>query len=247
MRRFAVIADIHGNSDALGAVLADIDSQGIGQIINLGDHFSGPLDAAGTAARLRSREMLSICGNHDRYLITREPAAMGRSDRVAYDQLSFADLDWLRALPKVLELEGGIFACHGVPRSDESYWLERVGPDGVPRTASLSEIEAEAEGVDAGLILCAHTHIPRLVRLPDGRIILNPGSVGCPAYDDDEPVPHKMQTGSPHASYAVVERRAAGWQAAFRYVAYDNAAMVARAEAEGRAEWARALTTGWLE
>lgn len=40
---FAVISDIHGNSDALAAVLADIDALQIETIINLGDHLSGPL------------------------------------------------------------------------------------------------------------------------------------------------------------------------------------------------------------
>jgi predicted phosphodiesterase len=41
---FAVIADVHGNSFALEAVLEDIEQRGIQQIINLGDHLTGPLD-----------------------------------------------------------------------------------------------------------------------------------------------------------------------------------------------------------
>ena len=40
--RFAAIADIHGNALALEAVLADVDAQGIGDIVNLGDMLSGP-------------------------------------------------------------------------------------------------------------------------------------------------------------------------------------------------------------
>jgi len=43
--RFAAIADIHGNHLALEAVLADIRAQGIEEIVNLGDFFSGPLEA----------------------------------------------------------------------------------------------------------------------------------------------------------------------------------------------------------
>ena len=43
--RFAAIADIHGNHLALEAVLDDISSQGIEEIVNLGDFFSGPLEA----------------------------------------------------------------------------------------------------------------------------------------------------------------------------------------------------------
>ncbi|MEL7151833.1 MAG: metallophosphoesterase family protein, partial [Pseudomonadota bacterium] len=41
--RLAAISDIHGNSDALRAVLDDIKRRGVDQIVNLGDCFSGPL------------------------------------------------------------------------------------------------------------------------------------------------------------------------------------------------------------
>jgi hypothetical protein len=50
--RLAAIADIHGNHLALDAVLADIHTQGIDQIVNLGDMASGPLDARKTMDRL---------------------------------------------------------------------------------------------------------------------------------------------------------------------------------------------------
>ncbi len=66
----AVIADIHGNRWALEAVLQDIDQRGIEQIVNLGDHLTGPLDPAGTADLLIERTMLSICGNDDRVLFS---------------------------------------------------------------------------------------------------------------------------------------------------------------------------------
>ena len=66
----AVIADIHGNRWALEAVLQDIDRRGIQQIVNLGDHLTGPLDPAGTADLLIERDMLSICGNDDRVLFS---------------------------------------------------------------------------------------------------------------------------------------------------------------------------------
>ncbi len=72
--RIAILADIHGNSAALDAVLADIDRKGIIHILNLGDCLSGPLDPAGTADRLIARPFPTIAGNHDRWLIDR-PAA----------------------------------------------------------------------------------------------------------------------------------------------------------------------------
>jgi len=56
------------------------------------------------------------------------------------------------------------------------------------------------------VILCGHTHIQRSVSLPTGQTVVNPGSVGLPAYEDDSPTYHKMESGSPHARYAIVSR-----------------------------------------
>jgi predicted phosphodiesterase len=63
--KFAVLADIHGNALALEAVLKDMDQLGLSTAVNLGDFFSGPLDAAKTASLLMDRDFLSIRGNHD--------------------------------------------------------------------------------------------------------------------------------------------------------------------------------------
>lgn len=245
--RFAVIADIHGNARALEAVLADMDALGLTEAVNLGDHFSGPLEAAATAKLLRERDFASIRGNHDRWLIETDPADMGPSDKAAFDQLGSADLDWLASLPASRMVFGDVLLCHGTPKSDVTYWLERVEPDGTIRSASLDEIESEARDVAARLILCGHTHIPRLVRLRDGRSVLNPGSVGCPAYDDDAPFYHVMQTGTPNASYAIVEGSADAWRISFRSVPYASAEMADLARANGRSDWAKGLATGWFE
>ncbi len=250
--KFAILADIHGNALALQAVLSDMDARAIPLAVNLGDHFSGPLDAAETARLLRARAFPSIRGNHDRHLLEQRPEAMGPSDRVAFEQLTRADLDWLATLPPTATLFGDVFLCHGTPRRDDRYWLDRVGADGQLRPASLAEVEAEARDVTAGLFLCAHTHIPRCLRLRDGRVVVNPGSVGCPGYDDDQPVHHHVQTGTPNASYAIAERREGGaagpaWDITFRSVPYAADAAAKLALANGRPDWARALATGWFE
>ncbi len=245
--RLAVLADIHGNSDALRAVLSDMESQGITEAVNLGDHFSGPLDAAGTAALLMKRQFLSIRGNHDRWLIEQSPAQMGPSDKAAYDQLGPEHFAWLRTLPPTRLYRDEIFMCHGTPPSDTTYWLERVEPTGQIRSATLSEVTREAEGVDAPVILCAHTHIPRVLQVPGGPMILNPGSVGCPAYDDENPAYHHMQTGTPNASYAILEKQADCWTASKRSIPYPFEEMARCAERQGRKDWARALRTGWFE
>jgi len=245
--KFAVLADIHGNSYALEAVLHDMKSLGVEQAVNLGDFFSGPINAVETAALLMEREFLSIRGNHDRYLIEQDPSEMGPSDRVAFDQLSKVHLEWIASLPPTRTVFEDVFLCHGTPRSDAIYWLERVGEDGTVRSANLAEVIVEAEGIDASLLLCAHTHIPRCIRLLDGRTVANPGSVGCPAYDDVVPVYHYMQTGTPNASYAVAEKLHGEWSVTFRSVPYDTRQACERATENKRSDWARALKTGWFE
>ena len=245
--RFAVIADVHGNADALAVVLADIADAGITQIVNLGDHLSGPLAAGETAGMLRAQEgMISIRGNHDRYLLETPSDQMGPSDLCAAGEIGAEDLDWLGAMPAIGWLGDDVFLCHGTPESDERYFLEMVGPDGVVSPRGPEDIATLAEGVAASLILCAHTHTPRAVRLPDGRLIVNPGSVGCPAYSDDTPVPHVVQTGSPDARYAQIALGETGWDVTFRHVPYDPARMVGLAQAAGRSDWAEAVATGWL-
>jgi diadenosine tetraphosphatase ApaH/serine/threonine PP2A family protein phosphatase len=171
---------------------------------------------------------------------------MGPSDKVAFDQLDETHLDWITGLPETLLVFNDVFLCHGTPTSDSTYWLERVEECGTVRSASLQEIQADAEGVNANLILCAHTHIPRCVRLPDGRVIVNPGSVGCPAYDDDIPVYHYMQTGTPNASYAVVESLNNSWSISFRSIPYLSDKASELAARNGRPDWARSLSSGWF-
>ncbi|WP_075288661.1 metallophosphoesterase family protein [Pararhizobium arenae] len=245
--RIAVIADIHGNDLALEAVLADIDRQGIDDVVNLGDHLSGPLNAARTADLLMTRNFPSVLGNHDRYLISKFPAAMGASDRAAFDQLSKDHLEWLRGLRPTLVHHDEILLCHGTPDSDETYWLEDLTPDGVVHMADRRTIERRLGHADFPVIVCAHTHIPRMIRLPKGPLVVNPGSVGCPGYDDDVPVPHQVENGTPDASYAILEKSAGNWQVSFRRVGYDHRAMASLAAQRGRAEWASALGSGWLD
>ena len=245
--RFAAIADIHGNYLALEAVLADIARNGITDIVNLGDHLSGPLEARRTADLLMRLGLPSVRGNADRYLVDSTSRGYGPSDQAAQSQLERHHLDWLAALPATLHWRDGVLLCHGTPFSDETYFLERVNADATVPMASHAEIAALAQGFDYPLILCGHTHIPRAVRLTDGRLIVNPGSVGLPGYDHDYPVAHLMETGTPDARYAILEKTASGrWGVTFRLVGYDNRAMAAMARRGGRTEWAKALETGWV-
>lgn len=244
--RFAAIADVHGNYLALEAVLADIKAQGITDIVNLGDMASGPLDAKRTIDIMMAMDAPCVRGNHDRYLTDYALDDMYPSDRFSHGQLEARHLDWLRALPSIVVYRDAVYLCHATPADDNTYWLEAVTLDGVVHMGAIEAIEQKADGIAQSLILCGHSHIPRTVRLRDGRMIVNPGSVGGPGYRDMAPHPHAVETGTPDAAYAILEQRGDAWQVTYRQVPYDNQAMAALARANGREDWASALATGWI-
>jgi predicted phosphodiesterase len=107
-----------------------------------------------------------------------------------------------------------------------------------------AEILRAVKTVRHPVIVCGHTHIPRLVSLANGQIVVNPGSVGLPAYSDDAPVPHAMETYSPHASYAILTKRAGAWDVSFEKVTYRYGNASQCAASLGRNDWARQIATG---
>ena len=244
--RIAVISDIHGNIDALDAVFDDIARQGVDATANLGDSLSGPFDAHATAERLMARDDLTISGNHDRALWDRPRDEMGQWEDWVADDLTPGQIDWLRALPKTAEM-GGVFFCHATPDSDEENWLDYRSPLQRLVARDLSGVLSRMSDISATVLCCGHTHAPRIVRLPTGQLIVNPGSVGCPAYFDTRFEPHFIQeTGAPDARYAILEERNGVWSAALRAVPYDSRRMARMARDRGAESWAQAVETGWI-
>lgn len=241
--KFAVIADIHGNAPALEAVLADIDEGGIDQIVHLGDAFNGPIDPAGVARLLRSRPMIHLRGNGERMVLSDDPAVCVRSAAFARERLSADDLRWISGWPAVFA-HAEFFACHGSPASDVEYLIEEPLGDGV-RLRSAAEIETTLGGVTSALVLCAHSHVPRWVKLRDRRWVLNPGSVGLPAYALPSPRPHTMEVGSPCARYAIAEKVGEGWRINHLAIPYPHERAAAAAEKAGYPGWATTLRTGF--
>jgi putative phosphoesterase len=241
--RIAVISDIHGNVGALEAILADMDSHAPDLIVNLGDSLSGPLFPAECANLLLALEIPTIRGNHERQLLTLGLEEMSESDRYAAPCLKPEHVRWMQQLPETLLVLDEVLLVHGTPESDVCYFLETVEAAGV-REATPCEIQHRAGEAPARVILCGHSHIPRTYELGDRCLIVNPGSVGLPAYEDYRPFPHKMQVGSPHARYAIVEKREASWSAELCSVVYDWESAAKAAESRRRGDWAQALRTG---
>lgn len=242
-RPFAVISDIHGNAPALEAVLADIDERNIETVINLGDTFYGPLDPSGTEQLIRGRQFISVLGNQDRVLV--EPCLDYYSNatfRYTMGHLSQWALDWLAGQKGDQWLwDNEILCCHGAPGNDCAYLAEDIS-DGHPELRSCREITTAMGGHRPSLVLCGHSHIPREIRCGELTVV-NPGSVGLPAYNDDDP-PHTMSTGTPHARYAVVTPRPDRWMVTPVDVEYDWQAAASLALANDRPDWSEWLRTG---
>jgi predicted phosphodiesterase len=243
--RLAVIADIHANLPALEAVLADIAARKADQTINLGDCVSGPLWPRDTMDVLEALGLPTVRGNHDRWVAETARDRMYPSDAFAFDQLSPAQCAALGSLPARLDLDGGISAVHGTAADDNQYLLEDVVA-GALALAKPAAIAARMGGLSASVLLCAHSHQPRIVHGPAGMLIVNPGSVGCPAYEDPTTPAHVSETGAPHARYAMLTRDLDRWRVELIAVEYDWVAASARAAEVGRPAWAKALATGFV-
>ncbi|HEY0375197.1 MAG TPA: metallophosphoesterase family protein [Amnibacterium sp.] len=178
----AVLSDVHGVLPALDRVLAEPVVAAAELVVVTGDSTWGPQPAEvlDRLVALGDRAVL-VRGNADRELLQ---MARGVDVGLADDPLSVwgaaqlrpDHLALLEAMPEQVTLEvdgfGPVRFCHATPRDDEEVVLvdSRIGR----WTAVLDGLPAEVRTV-----VCGHTHMPYL-RLVDGRLVVNPGSVGLP-------------------------------------------------------------------
>jgi len=243
VEKVAVISDVHGNRWALEVVLGDIERRDIAVIFNLGDCLYGPLDPAGTAELLLARVMPTVRGNEDRIIADLgDEAEPGSTLRFVREQLAPAQLDFLLSLP-LIRKEGDFLLCHGTPASDEEYLLREVTEAGLGIRAREA-VAGRIAGARSRIVLCGHDHLPGRLVLDDGCLVVNPGSVGLPAYTDDVPYPHEVENGSPHARYCVMEKDESGWGVESIQLDYDWRAAAETARRRGRPDWAHWLATG---
>jgi len=243
--RIAVVSDIHGNLPALEAVVRDFTRRGVDTVMNLGDSVSGPLLPLETAQFLMGQDWVHLAGNHERQVLTGAPGQWNASDEFAHSQLGSRELAWMASLKPNVPFNRDVFLCHATPNSDVEYFLETVEATHV-RKANLREVDARMGSVHASLVLCGHTHVAGSVRTSTGQLVVNPGSVGLQAYDDTGPHPHVIETGSPDARYAIVEKIAGSWVSNLITVPYAHMTMAKLAHDRKRDDWARALSTGYV-
>ena len=168
------------------------------------------------------------------------------SDKYACLHLNDNEKEWLKSLPAKEVYKDEILICHGTPNSDLINLLETI-ENGIDRLSTQQEILEKLNGVKSNVILCGHSHIPRSIKVDENILIVNPGSVGLPAFTDDKPEPHVMVTGSPDARYAIIEKIDNKWFVDLISVPYDNKKAVKQAKKNNRLEWEISLSTGFMD
>ncbi|OLQ84371.1 serine/threonine protein phosphatase [Vibrio ponticus] len=246
MSKYALVSDIHSNYYALKAVVEHARAEGVDKFINLGDILYGPIAPKATFELLQSLDTITICGNQDRqiYQAGEQEISSNPTMQFILQDLGVEPIEWMTSLPFDCQISEHIYACHGTPSDDLVYLLEET-EQGFPILRSDKDILDLLQGNASPVILCGHTHIPRCVELSTGQLVINPGSVGMPAYTDDEPHLHSMETYSSKASYAILSQsESGGWDVAFHKVSYPVEFAAEQANLRDRQDWVHFLTTG---
>ncbi|WP_033343189.1 metallophosphoesterase family protein [Catenuloplanes japonicus] len=176
----AVLSDIHGVLPALDRVLAEPAVAAAELIVVTGDHTWGPqpTEVLDRLVSLGDRAVL-VRGNADRELLQMSRGVdVGLADDPlsvwGAAQLSGDHQRLLDTMPEQVTLDldgfGPVRFCHATPRDDEEVVLVDSRLD--RWTEVLADLPPEVTTV-----VCGHTHMP-FVRLAEGRLIVNPGSVG---------------------------------------------------------------------
>ena len=235
MSRSLILADIHGNIDALDAVLRAAETLRIDRVLLLGDLVGYNAAPADVLRRLDTlAPAASVRGNHDKVCAGLEPStAFHPLAREAIEwtrhHLSPADLTRLAALPEgPLGLGETLEICHGAPFDEDFY------------VTGAMDARRAIESAGAPICLHGHTHVPsvfvtrgfavreellrddalQVVALPSaGRMLANVGSVGQP------------RDGDSRAAFGVLDQGAGTLE--LHRVAYDVAAAQRRIIAAG--------------
>jgi predicted phosphodiesterase len=248
--RLGVIADIHGNSVALEAVLADAEGLGVDRWWALGDLVlfgPRPVEVLQMLAELRG--IAYVSGNTDRYVLTGEqpaphetPAhAVGELDLVERHAAMAGAIGWTRG---ALVQAGSLSVLSGLPAEqrlrlpDASLLLGvhaspgRDDGQGIDSRVDAEELARLLGGCGASTVVGGHTHDPT-DRIVGSVRALNPGSVGVPR-------------NCAHASWMLIEADADGLRAQRRTVAFDVEAVVGDLHARGypNASFMESVLTG---
>jgi len=171
----AFISDIHGNLEALTAVLTIIDSLKIKKIYCVGDIVGYAANPKECIEEIKSRKIPSVKGNHEYATITGNTSWFNPYAASAIEwgrqQLNEEDFDYLQKLPeKIIERINGykLFLVHGSPRDPIFEYVHEE-----------SDLEELIEMSEADILVMGHTHVPFIKKVKNS-LVVNCGAIGQP-------------------------------------------------------------------
>jgi len=215
--RYLILSDMHANWDAFEVVLRRARRKRFDAVLVLGDlvGYGGAPNQVVEAARQLGPRLYTVRGNHDKVVAGIDNGANFNQTALTAAQwttgrLTPGNLRYVRNLPRgPLKVEEGMAICHGSPLDEDTYVFSDV---------DAYEIFSQ---YTVPVVFFGHTHIPSIFSLegrhlgvmalrgdggiiqlhPEGRYLLNPGSIGQPRDRD------------PRASYMVYDsgRRVVRW------------------------------------
>ena len=252
--RLAILADIHGNLPALEAVLADVEQQQVDRILVAGDTVDGPYPVETLQALLARRSWL-IRGNREKYLLAYDSGDVPptwhiggqyASLRWTFQRLDREMLDFIASLPEQGTFDpqraAAIRVVHGAPQGVSALLLPDRDPDLLRLfdQVGLTDLGYRHITLDEALaathqavLICGHSHMAWQQQC-DGRLVLNPGSVGAPL------------NGDTRAQYALLTWQDGRWQAEHRAIGYDLGRIRAAYQESGLLAEGGAFARAWL-
>lgn len=179
--RIGLISDIHGNLAALERALTLLrDQQKVDTILCAGDLVERHADGNAVVALMREQQIPTVQGNHDAAAERNQAwLAQMAGDIFPFggpgETLSDETLAYLADLPLMRRLvfeDRRVLVAHASPWDQATYIMPRGNPNHYRRIA---------DETDADVVVLGHTHMPMVVRLRRGSmLVVNPGSVGDP-------------------------------------------------------------------
>lgn len=223
----ALLADVHGNLEALDAVLADVDKRAPGaRIIVAGDIVGYGPDPEACLDRLLARDALMVRGNHEEMVLgMRDDSQCVAAGifAVAWTRrrLSRTTVASLRKLPSLADISPALVVCHG--SLDDAGCYVSDGPRALTVLERMRTVRPQAR-----LLVCGHTHMPMCFSRTRGLTshregaalhvdpadahLINPGAVG------------QARDGVPRGRYALFDPDTS--MLTFHSVPYDHAATI---------------------
>jgi predicted phosphodiesterase len=234
MALYGVLGDIHGNLEALRAVLAALDARGVRQLLCLGDVVGYNADADACAALLARRRARVILGNHD-LIATRRLGFERCANKARYAlartrrTLARETAEWLCTLPERLLVDDEIALVHGGVRDVQLYMRT---PEIVAANAAL----LRADFPTARICFFGHSHFQKVYEVDDAGSatelpLASPLSRERLYFVNMGSVDAQRKNGARLAECAIFDSRA--WSVEFLSLRYDAASTEAKAAAGG--------------